>query len=230
MKRPYIICHMVTSLDGKVTGKFLYEPQCEKATDLYYQINRDYKADGFACGRVTMEGSFTGGWYPDLSEFVPCYSPMDYLVDDIGDFFAVAFDPHGRLGWKSSRIIDDDPGYGDAQIIEVLTHRVSRQYLTYLQSMDIPYIFAGETAIDIEEALSKLKAYFGINKLLLEGGSILNGAFQRAGVIDEVSLVVAPTVADAEDKPLFMDTRMEHYALEDVQYRNDTPWLKYMRK
>ena len=35
MNRPYIICHMVTALDGKVTGKFLYEPQCEKATDLY---------------------------------------------------------------------------------------------------------------------------------------------------------------------------------------------------
>ena len=127
-------------------------------------------------------------------------------------------------------IIDDDPGYGGAQIIEVLTHQVSRQYLTYLQSMDIPYIFAGDTEIDIDEALSKLKAYFGINKLLLEGGSILNGAFQRAGVIDEVSLVVAPTVAEAEDKPLFMDARMEHYALEDVQYRNDTLWLNYKVK
>ena len=88
-KRPYIICHMVTSLDGKVTGKFLYEPQCEKTTDLYYQINRDYKADGFACGRVTMEGSFTGGWYPDLSEFEPAYSPMDYLVDDVTGVYAV---------------------------------------------------------------------------------------------------------------------------------------------
>ena len=96
--------------------------------------------------------------------------------------------------------------------------------------MDIPYIFAGDTEIDIEEALSKLKSYFGINKLLLEGGSILNGAFQRAGVIDEVSLVVASTVADAEDKPLFMDARMEHYTLEDVQYRNDTLWLNYKRK
>ena len=229
MNRPYVICHMVTSLDGKVTGKFLYTPECEKATDLYYQINRDYKADGFACGRVTMEGSFTGGWYPDLSEFEPSYSPMDYLVDDIGDYFAVAFDPHGRLGWKANHIIDDDPGYGGAHIIEVLTHQVSLHYLTYLQSMDIPYIFAGDTEIDIEEALSKLKAYFGINKLLLEGGSILNGAFQRAGVIDELSLVVAPTVADAEDKPLFMDAQMEQYTLEDVQYRNNALWLNYRR-
>lgn len=229
-QRPYVICHMTTSLDGKVTGKFLYTPACEKAADFYYQVNRDYKADAFACGRVTMEGSFTGGWYPDLSEFEPAFSPMDYLVDDIGSFFAVAFDPHGVLGWKSSHIIDDDPGYGGAQVIEVLTHQASGQYLTYLQSMGIPYIFAGNTEINIEEALFKLKAYFGINKLLLEGGSILNGAFQRAGVIDELSLVVAPLVADAEDKPLFMDSTLENYSLEDVRYQNGALWLNYRRK
>lgn len=229
MERPYIICHMTTSIDGKVTGKFLNTPECKKAVDLYYQLNRDYKADAYACGRVTMEGSFTGGWYPDLSEYVPAYSPMDYLVDDIGSFFAVAFDPRGVLGWQSNTIIDDDPGYGGAQIIEVLTHQVSARYLTYLQSMDIPYIFAGDTEIDIEEALFKLKTYFGINKLLLEGGSILNGAFQRAGVIDELSLVVAPIVAEAEDKPLFMDSTLENYTLEDVRYQNGALWLNYRR-
>lgn len=228
--RPYIICHMVTSLDGKVTGKFLYTPAREKATDLYYQINQDYKADAFACGRVTMEGSFTGGWYPDLSEYIPAYSPMDYLVDGLEGFFAVAFDPHGVLGWKSNTILDEDPGYGGAQIIEVLTHQVDRRYLHYLQTMDIPYIFAGDTEIDVEEALFKLKTYFGIQKLLLEGGSILNGAFQRAGVIDELSLVVAPIVADAGDKPLFMDSALEKYSLEDVQYRNGALWLNYHTK
>ena len=231
MNRPYIICHMVSSLDGKVTGKFLREPRCENATGLYYQLHREFGADGFACGRVTMEGSFTGGWYPDLSEYEPSYSPMDYLVDDLGDFFAVAFDPHGRLGWKSDRIIDadGDPGYDKAQIIEVLTHQVSGRYLTYLQTLGIPYIFAGDREIDMEEALFKLKAYFGISKLLLEGGSILNGAFQRAGVIDEISLVVAPTVAEAEDKPLFTGSTREHYGLEDVQYRSGCLWLTYRK-
>lgn len=230
MNRPYIICHMTTSLDGKVTGKFLSTPQCEKATEHYYQLNRDYKADGFACGRITMEGSFTGGWYPDLDEYIPAYSPMDYLLDELNGFYAVAFDPHGRLGWQSNTIIDEDPGYGGAQIIEVLTHQVDRRYLHYLQTMDIPYIFAGDTQIDEEEALFKLKAYFGINKLLLEGGSILNGAFQRAGVIDELSLVVAPVVAGAEDKPLFMDSVMSRYFLEDVRYQSGALWLNYKAK
>lgn len=55
MNRPYIICHMVTSIDGKVTGDFLSRPECEKATEIYYKINRNYKADGFICGRETMQ-------------------------------------------------------------------------------------------------------------------------------------------------------------------------------
>ena len=31
-------------------------------------------------------------------------------------------------------------------------------------------------------------------------------------------------------KPLFMDARMEHFRLEDVQYHNDTLWLNYKVK
>ena len=34
MERPYIICHMVTSLDGKVTGSYLSTPECSPATEL----------------------------------------------------------------------------------------------------------------------------------------------------------------------------------------------------
>ena len=229
MDRPYIICHMTISIDGKVTGEFLSAPECEKATDVYYQINRDYAADGFACGRVTMEGSFTGGWYPDLDKYIPVNSPMDYLTDDMGSFFAVAFDPHGRLGWKHHTIIDEDPGYGGARIIEVLTHQADPRYLHYLQIMDIPYIFAGETEIDVDLALIKLKNYFGIRTLLLEGGSILDGAFQRASVIDELSLVIAPVVAGAADKPLFTDSQMENYRLAEVKNQDGILWVNYKR-
>ena len=233
MNRPYIICHMTTSLDGKVTGEHLSRLGHSPVSDVYYEINRNYKADAYACGRVTMEGSFTGGWYPDLNQY-PEVKPdsvrMDFTAGDLTGFYAVAFDPHGRLGWKSNRIIDEDkdPGYDRAQIIEVLTHQVSGRYLTYLQSMGIPYIFAGDSEINIEEALCKLKTYFGINKLLLEGGSILNGAFQRSGVIDELSLVVDPVIG-GEGKPLCMDSHVEEYRLADLKNYEGIVWMNYRR-
>lgn len=227
--RPYIICHMVTSIDGKVTGDFLYRPESEPATEVYYQINRDYKADAFACGRVTMEGSFTQGWYPDLTAFQDTILPReDYVADPEAKFFAVAFDRRGRLGWKASRISDEDPGYDNAHIIEVLCEDTPDAYLAYLRSIDVSYLFAGEKELDLSLALKKLKELFGIEKLLLEGGSVLNGAFQRKYVIDELSLVVAPVVAAAEDKPLFDGSAMDGYTLQKIkQHENSVFWLNY---
>ena len=234
MNRPYIICHMVTSIDGKVTGDFLFQPECAVATDIYYRINRGLKADGFICGRVTMEGSFTGGWYPDLSQYKPVHNTdtkTDFVTDDLSGFYAIAFDTHGKLGWKSNKIIDPDgdPGYDGAQIIEVLSETVDERYLGYLQSMRIPYIFAGEDSIDVELALFKLKNIIGCNTLLLEGGSIINGAFGRAGAVDELSLVVAPTVAGKDSKPLFADAELANFELVKAENENGNLVLNYKR-
>lgn len=232
MNRPYIICHMVTSLDGKVTGDFLFKPECASATEIYYDINRNTKSNGFICGRVTMEGSFTGGYYPDLSKYEPVKEKVDYVPENLSGFYAVAFDPKGKLGWKSNKIIDPDgdPGYDGAQIIEVLTEQADDRYLSYLMDMEIPFIIAGETEIDVDFALLKLKNIIGCETLLLEGGSIINGAFQRADVIDELSLVVAPIVADKNDKPLFMDSTTQNFKLIKSETQNGNLILNYKRK
>lgn len=236
MNRPYIICHMVTSIDGKVTGEFLSSPSCEKAMEIYYELNRNFKSNGFICGRVTMESSFTGGWYPDLSNYKPVKHgldlKMDFILDDMSGFYAVAFDTNGKLGWKSNKIVDPDgdPGYDGAQIIEVLSENVDERYLGYLESMEIPYIFAGEDKIDVEFALFKLKNIIGIDTLILEGGSIINGAFQRANVIDELSLVVSPITADKDDKPLFTDGNSSDFTLSKSEAKDGILILNYIRK
>lgn len=235
MSRPYIICHMVTSIDGKATGDFLFQPECAAATEIYYRLNRELKADGFICGRVTMEGSFTGGFYPDLSQYQPVRHDMDmktdHIVDDLGGFYAIAFDTHGKLGWQSNKIIDPDgdPGYDGARIIEVLSEQVDERYLGYLQAMNIPYLFAGESEIDVGLALFKLKNIIGCKTLLLEGGSIINGAFERAGAVDELSLVVAPMVADKDSKPLFTDADIANFRLTKAENENGNLILKYKK-
>ena len=69
-----------------------------------------------------------------------------------------------------------------------------------------------------------------INCLLLEGGSIVNGYFQRVDVIDELSLVVAPIIAEADDKPLFMDSIASDFKLEEIKQYDDGVWMNYKRK
>ncbi len=233
MERPYIICHMVTSIDGKVTGDFLFRPECAGATETYYRLNRELRANGFICGRVTMEESFTGGWYPDLEQYCAIEGgKRDFIAGELSGFYAIAFDTHGRLGWKANRIIDPDgdPGYDGAQIIEILSENVDERYLGYLQAMGISYVFAGKEHIDVQLALAKLHSIVGCEKLLLEGGSVINGAFLRAGAIDELSLVVSPAVAGAESKPLFTNACVSDFELISVKSENENLILNYKVK
>ena len=230
--RPYVICHMTTSIDGKVTGNFLFREEFIPATEEYYRLNREIPAQGFACGRVTMEESFTGGWYPELSNYEnKKISREDYIANTNASRYAVAFDRKGRLGWKSSEIEDEDPGYGGAHIIEVMCENVSDAYLAYLQNIGVSYIFAGEEEMNLKMALEKLNEYFSIDVLLLEGGSEINGAFECAGFIDELSLVQSSVIADADSKPLFADSILRDYCLKEAKVMSENVlWLRYLKK
>ena len=231
-KRPYIICHMLQSIDGKVVGDFLFSPECATATDIYYEINRAYRADAFACGRVTMQGSFTGDYYPDLSEFDGVNVPEgDFAYDKEHGFYAVSFDRKGRVGWKKPIIEDEDPGYGGAHIIEVLCEElVDKRYLAYLRKIGVSYIFGGTNELDLKLCVEKLKKMFRIEKMLLEGVSVINGAFENEGLVDELSLVVAPICASVESKPLFMNGKGDDFTLASAEQRNGVVVLKYKKR
>lgn len=205
MNRPYIIYHMLTSLDGKIAGDFLENPQVLPLHEHYYSIHRNFKADAFLCGRVTMQGSFTGESLPDVSEWHGQKYPRTDCVAEKADFYAVAIDTKGKLNWNGARIHDDDPGYDNAHIIEILCKNVDDAYIGFLQSKGISYIFAGSEQLDLPLAMQKLKALFGIEKLLLEGGGIIGGAFAKEDLIDEISFVCAPVIQGSSGQPAFAD-------------------------
>ena len=220
---------MTVSRDGIATGPFLDTEEGRKASQVYYEINRRYKAGAFACGRTTMEESFTGAFQPDLSPFTGVRIPReDYIADRDTQFYCVAFDRKGRLGWTGPRIVDEDPGYGDAHIIEILTEQASDPYLAYLRSIGVSYLFAGRNDISVPYALEKLWMWFGIEHLLLEGGPDLNTSFLKAGMIDTLSLVIAPLEAGESGKPLFEGNLPDHFALTQTRrVEEDILWQQY---
>jgi len=187
--RPLVICHMVTSIDGKVTGDFLNSKKGLEVSEAYYEINRKLKGDAFACGRVTMESSFTGGFKPDLTEFSGVNIPYENFIARKHGYYSVSFDRHGSVGWQDGILHDEDPGYDDCHIIEVLCEDTPQEMFAYYRKIGVSYIFAGKNDIDINTALNKLYALFDIKVLLLEGGSIINGAFLRADAVDNISQV-----------------------------------------
>lgn len=234
-EKPYVICHMVVSLDGKVTGDYLESETGTLAAGEYFRIHREFSADAFLCGRTTMEGSFTHGTPPYLASFSDARLPRtDYIAETDTRFYAVAVDPRGKLGWADTKIHDEDPGYDNAHIIEVLTESVSDAFLAFLRSRNISYIFCGETEIDIPLMLSKLSSLFPIKKLLLEGGGVTNGFFADADAIDELSLVVAPVFDGNANSVNLFERKTSSVAdfrlLESVPLPHDALHLRYLKK
>lgn len=235
MDRPYIICHMVTSLDGKVTGDFLGRDVHSGLIEDYYRIHREYGADGFLCGRVTMEGSFPQPPVPPTVYKGPSIERVDYVAERVA-FYAVAIDPRGKLWWSSRAISDPDDGYNGAHIIEVLTQNVSDAFLAHLQAKGISYLFGGITELNLALVAQKLKQLFGIETLLLEGGGIVNGSFLQNGLIDEISLVVIPE-AECVEKSVSLfktgkyqtgTTTADSFRLKEAKRLNsDGLWLTY---
>ena len=68
------------------------------------------------------------------------------------------------------------------------------------------YFFAGKTQIDLALTLEILNRELGVKRLLVEGGGTTNMAFLRAGLVDEINLIVCPGVDGTKGAPSAFDT------------------------
>ena len=89
--------------------------------------------------------------------------------------------------------------------------------------------------IDLRLALKKLRRLFGVKRMTVQGGGITNGAFLNAGLLDELSLIVAP-IADGEvgvSSVFDISSKNTRVAVEKMQlksvkrYKQNCVWLKF---
>lgn len=233
MERPYVVCHMLTSVDGKIDGNFMSSPECSGALREYGNLRGYYECQATLYGTVTMEGSYSAGLAPADLKAGQIYPREDYVADSDVRNYIVSLDPKGVLGWESKYI--EKKKRPKAHVIEVLTEQVSDGYLSYLRDYDISYIFSGDTEIDCPLLLSKLKALFGIERLMIAGGGYTNWSFLQAGCVDELSLVIAP-LADGSTTSVSIFERAEYLpkkapialSLKEMkQVDGNGVWLRY---
>lgn len=224
--RPRVICHMVGSVDGRIVTEGW--PLPEEGNRQYEQVHASYEPQGWICGRVTMEQHFAAGTRSD-TEVAREYegaSREDFVAPGEHESFAIALDPRGKLLWDSGEL------HGD-HVVAVLTHRVSGEYLAFLRERGVSYLLAGDEEIDLPLALEKIRSWLGIRTLMLEGGGGINGSFLRAGLVDELSLLLAPVADGRIGTPALFDVEgddvMPHrLVLESVERRaDDVMWLRY---
>jgi 2,5-diamino-6-(ribosylamino)-4(3H)-pyrimidinone 5'-phosphate reductase len=226
--KPYVICHMMPSVDGRLRTTRWEIPA--KAHDEYERTAETYRADAWVCGRKTMQEFATGRRTPGRRR-TGKMKREDYVVPKERDTnYAIAIDSHGKLAWSRGDI-EGDP------LVEVLTEDVPDSYLTFLRDRGVSYLFAGKNAgkVDLALALTKLGEKFGVRKLLLEGGGETNGTFLRAGLVDEISMLVTPIADGSPGEPALFDVedRRPAKAVARLHLKSarkiaaDMVWIKY---
>ncbi|MEI9421282.1 RibD family protein [Mesorhizobium sp. Cs1299R1N1] len=186
--KPHIICHMLASIDGSLhPSRYTASPDGSRAewSGLYEQIHSDLEGDAWIVGRVTMaEMSKAGAHPPAHAEKVE--RPHHFARRD-ADSYAVALDASGKLHFAK-------PDIGGDHVVVLLGRDVEDSHLAELAADGVSYIVSQTAGIDLVAMLDVLGRELGIRRLLLEGGAGINGSFFATGLVDELSLLVAPAL------------------------------------
>ncbi len=221
--RPYVICHMVASIDGKIEAGALKDVT---GRGEYERTGSQLGGSAWICGRVTMEQHFAA-----RERFVSATNqpsgPQPVFVASLAKSYAISVDPQSKLRWENNQIDGE-------HLICVVAESAPSDYLAMLREKGISYIVAGETSVDLAETLNLLGMHFQVQTLLLEGGGHINGGFLQAGLVDEISLLLVPGVDGRHDVPGVFDgmslikDRAVSLKLKSFDRReNGALWLRY---
>lgn len=220
MLRPKVVVIMLASVDGKIAtgpGRNVTEWAAMGidggAHEAGHRLCDDLDCDGLVSG---SESVLVYGNHPvQLNQ--PLYWPQKSRA-------YIVFDGKGRIEWAQS----------DGLMV-VTRCDVSETYLEQLRAKRIDFIQAGRVDhVDLHLASEALYQR-GFRKLALTGGGALNGAFLRAGLVDEISILITPCVVGGTSTPSTFDgpdltspTGLTRTKLVKMsQAAQGAPWLHY---
>ncbi len=187
---------------------------------------------GYLNGRISTDDNFTHNRKPDLDESADIVPEGDFVAEVHAPMYYVALDPAGRLGWQENFV---DYGTLRSHVISVLTEQASNAYKDLLRRLNLSYVIAGKDEPDNALALHKLATLFGMERVMIGGGGVLNWSYLHDGLVDEVSLLLAPVSDASSDAPDLFTAREpfsriqpRSFTLIDVKpLKDSTVWLRY---
>lgn len=195
--------------------------------DEYYTTLESLDCKASVEGRVTMEHYYALPGKFIANDKTP-FGKRDVFKAVERNDFHICPDTHGSLQWESATMEDGRP------LLILTTENVPGEYLEYLRNKGISYIAIGNEKIDLAGAMEILGTDFGVERIAVLGGGVINGGFLAAGLIDEVSLLLAPGIDGREGWRAMFDgitdqtklpTRLSLQSVEKLD--NDVLWIKY---
>lgn len=224
MNKPYIVCYMMTSVDGRVDCSMTEQLA---GVEEYYPLLDELGLHSAVSGKTTaqLELAEPGTFQPKDS--TPFGSEAFSKKADGSSGYSIITDTRGALLWK------DDREYDKPHII-ITSKQVSREYLSYLDKKNISYITAGDTGIDLPAACAALRESFGIERLGVVGGPAINTAFLDAGLLDEVILLIGSGIDGRASFPPVFNRRDDNRSkptplklLETKAYASGAVFIRY---
>ena len=229
---PEITCLMISSVDGKGTGEFLFHKSTINSLFHYFEQETKLGIQGYILGTKTLLSDYAPqNFKPDLSKFkgTNINKNEDFIAKEKGEYYIIAFDIEGEIPWKENKgkFLDEFGRKQVSHIFEVVTEKASKEYLAYLRSIDISYIIGGKDEIDLKYALKKLKNDFGMNKILLEGGPTINSSFFNQNLVDKIILYQVPLLGNKDDYSVFGEINTKELILRSSEILDDKQTLLF---
>jgi len=182
-------------------------------------------------GKTSTKDNTTHYVAPEVEEASANVPAGDHLAAPGAPMYYVSVDPRGELAWTFNSV---DYGGVSAHVIEILTDVASNGYKDFLRGQGISYIIAGEQQIDHELMLAKLRD-LGIERLMVGGGGTINWSLIQQGLVDEVSMILAPVANGDPAAPRFFTAKEPYTPIRDTQFDlthlenldEGVVWLRY---
>ncbi len=176
---PRVIVYTAISADGRIDW-FTAD------IGLYYGLVSTWNEDATLGGSNTLLAAGEKD-VPDEDETV-----FENAAPQPGDRRPLLVVPDSRGRIRTWHYWRKQPYWRD--VVVLCSHATPGEYLDYLVARDIDTIIAGDDHVDLRAALEELATRYGVRTVRVDSGGTLNGVLLRAGLVDEVSLLVHPTL------------------------------------
>ena len=191
MERPITTLFMLTSVDGKIStgatdnmdvdSDFPKIAGVREGLHQYYEIEQTTDLWSLNSGRVQKKMGVNEKPMPEKS-------PVSFVMVD------------------SSHLTESGIRYFCAlsqKFVLITTNEKHPAYNVEADNLGIIY----QRELSLTDALTKLKAEYGCDRLTIQSGGTLNALFLREKLIDYVDVVVAPALIGGKDTSTLIDGR-----------------------
>ncbi len=182
--RPHVTLVSEVTVDGKLTvtkgasSKLLMQFMSHEAEVLLHRIRAESDAIMVGANTIRIDNSFL------TVRHVPGKNPIRVI-------------PTSRAQISPDANVLSD----DSQTIIAVSEAADPDRISALTQKGALIEIAGKERVDLSLLLNRLYSDHGIKRLMIEGGSTLNGEMFSLGLIDEIVLIHLPFIAGGTDTP-----------------------------